>query len=543
MTNPQFWWFLARSTGLVAWALLALTVTWGLLLRTRLLADWTPWAWTSSVHRFLGVLAVLFTGMHLTGLLLDTYIGFGLRDILVPLASSWRPVPVALGVLAGYLLLAVLATSLIASRLPRRWWHRVHLTSYLLFWLATMHFIAAGTDATHAAVRTAVAAAVTLVLLLTLARVRATERPARLIPSSLEPASGTPHLGAGSSSFHPLTVAEVRRETPDAVSVRFALPSDLTSAFRYRPGQHVLLRARIAGTPVSRPYSICSDVTDGELRIAVRQLPGGCLSTWVNTVLRAGDVVDVAEPAGAFATDVNGLAARHVLGVAAGSGITPVISILSSVLAVEPASRCTLIYGNRTAASTLFAARLAELQARYPARLHVVHVRSQEPAHPPTLPGRIDRSALDLLAVRGDLAGVDEAYVCGPAAMTTEVRTALVDDLGLLPARVHTEVFSAVRPAPPTGVAAGDGSVRVRHRGVEHTVPVAAGESILDAGLRSGLDLPYLCRAGACGSCRATISSGPTSEVASTCQIGYAAATTVDFDAVAAPAPATPTLR
>jgi ring-1,2-phenylacetyl-CoA epoxidase subunit PaaE len=304
----------------------------------------------------------------------------------------------------------------------------------------------------------------------------------------------------------------------------------------------VLLRARIGGTVLSRPYSVCSGVTDGELRIAVRQLPGGRMSSWVNTVLQPGDVVDVAPPSGSFATDLDGLAARHVLGIAAGSGITPVISLLSSVLAREPASRCTLLYGNRSSASTLFAARLAGLQERYPDRLRVVHLRSREITHPPVLPGRIDREVLRMLADRGELGGVDEAYICGPGAMTTEARECLVDDLGLPPQRVHTETFSAARPprAPKTL----EGTVHLRHGGVEHAVPVAAGESILDAGLRAGIDLPYSCRAGACGTCSATLRHRAAEEgagvsrspgagtVVRTCQTGPLRDVTVDFDAV-----------
>jgi DMSO/TMAO reductase YedYZ heme-binding membrane subunit len=128
MTDPQFWWYLARAGGLVGWGLLSATAVWGQLLRSGLLGRWVPWAWTAAVHRFLGMLAVLFTGLHVAGLLLDSYVQMSLSDLLVPLASSWRPVPVALGVVAGYLLLAVLGTSLMASRLPRRWWKRVHLT-------------------------------------------------------------------------------------------------------------------------------------------------------------------------------------------------------------------------------------------------------------------------------------------------------------------------------------------------------------------------------------------------------------------------------
>ncbi len=536
MTDPQFWWYLARASGLVAWALLSTAVVWGLLLRSGLLGRWLPWAWTAAVHRFLGVLAVLFTGLHLTGLLLDSYVQMSLRDLLVPLAGTWRPVPVAFGVVAGYLLVAVLGSSLLARRLPRRWWKRVHLTSYLLFWSATMHLITAGTDAGNAAARAVVAGTVTVVLLLTLVRVAGSTRTARTTKSSGLPATGQ----AAAPVFRSLRVAEVRRETADAVSVRFAVPPEVAPEFRFRPGQHVLVRARIDETAVSRPYSVCSGVTDGELRIAVRQLPGGRMSGWVNSTLSAGDVLDVAPPAGTFTTDVGGPTPRHVLGVAAGSGITPVLSVLSSVLAVEPASRCTLVYGNRTAASTLFAARLVALQERHPDRLRVLHLRSQEVPRPPALPGRIDRDVLRTLVRRGDLSGVDEAFVCGPEAMTAEVRRGLVDELGLPPAQVHTEVFAPAPAGPSDG---GTGTVRLRHRGTEHTVVVTAGESVLDAGLRAGIDLPYSCRAGVCGTCSATLRSpagrstggqpppGPGG-VVRTCRTGPLPDVLVDFDAV-----------
>ena len=348
-------------------------------------------------------------------------------------------------------------------------------------------------------------------------------------------------VATGPGTFQPLTVSEVRRETPDAVSVRFAVPPRLAPDFRFRPGQHVLLRARIDGSVVIRPYSICSGATDGELRIAVRQLPGGRMSTWVNGTLQVGDVVDVAPPAGTFATDLHRLAGRHVLGIAAGSGITPVISVVSSVLAVEAGSRCTLVYGNRTAASTLFAARLADLQRRHPDRLRVVHLRSREAARPPVLPGRIDRDVLRALADRGDLDGVEEAYVCGPATMVAEVRRGLVDDLGLLPERVRTEVFSAAGTRQERTAGAADGTVRIRHRGAEHTVPVAAGETVLDAGLGAGIDLPYGCRAGACATCSARVSPAARHEAAPsivrTCQASPVDGSIVDFDAVAVGSP------
>lgn len=527
MTDPRLWWYLARAGGLVAWALLSSTVVWGLLLRSGLLGRWVPWEWTATVHRFLGMLSVLFVGLHLTGLLLDTTVHFGLGDLLVPLASDWRPVPVALGVTAGYLLLAVVGTSVLTPWLPRRWWKRVHLTSYLLFWSATVHLLTAGTDAAGRGVRTAVAGVVLAVLGLTAARIVPAFRAGR------PPAAAGPRAPA--SVFHRLRVAEVLRETPDAVSVRLAVPRELAGKFRFAPGQHVVVRGRPSGAVLSRAYSICSGVTEGQLRIAVRQVPGGRMSTWLNTVVRVGDVLEVAPPAGRFAADLDPGASRHVLGIAAGSGITPVISIVSSVLAAEPASRCTLLYGNRTGASTMFAGRIAGLQERYPDRLRVVHLRSRERAAPPVLSGRIDADALTALALRGDLAAVDEAYVCGPGAMTAEVARSLVEDLGMAAERVHTVVFSAAPPEPPAD-GRPCGTVRIRFGGRDHAVPVAVGESVLDAGLRAGVQLPYSCRVGACGSCSAVVGAQGSSEVAATCQLRSGVGGTVDFDAVGAAA-------
>ena len=383
----------------------------GLLLRSGLLGRWLPWAWTAAVHRFLGVLAVLFTGLHLTGLLLDDYVQMSLPDLLVPLASDWRPVPVALGVVAGYLLVAVLGTSLLAARLSRRWWKRVHLTSYLLFWSATMHLITAGTDAGNGAVRAVVAGTVSVVLLLTLVRVARSERPARAPRRSETPtttrAAAAPGLppaagGRGAPGDPGRRLGALRHTARGRAGVPLPpgpAPAAAGTDRRRRDEPPVLRlqRRRRRRAAHRRPAAAGrAHVLVAEHRAARRRRDRR------------------RPPAGGFATDVHGLTARHVLGVAAGSGITPVISILSSVLATEPGSRCTLVYGNRTAASTLFAATLAELEERYPDRLRVVHLRSQEAAHPPGWAGASTETSLRALAARGDLAGVGEAYVCGP---------------------------------------------------------------------------------------------------------------------------------
>jgi predicted ferric reductase len=171
--NEKLWWYIARSSGIVAWALVTAAVIWGLLLTTRLLGGRTAPKWLLDLHRFLGGLAVIFTMVHLAGLVADTYTSFGLAEILVPFASAWKPLPVALGVVAMYLLVAVEATSLAMKRIPRRWWRGVHLTSFAVFWLATIHGIAAGTDAPQPLLRIAYLLAAGTVIFLTMLRILA----------------------------------------------------------------------------------------------------------------------------------------------------------------------------------------------------------------------------------------------------------------------------------------------------------------------------------------------------------------------------------
>ncbi|NKQ52363.1 2Fe-2S iron-sulfur cluster binding domain-containing protein [Amycolatopsis sp. K13G38] len=513
--NPQFWWFAARAGGLVAWALLTATVVWGLLLRTRLLPR-TPPRSLLGLHRFLAGLAVAFTALHTLGLLLDTYLRFGVVDLLVPFAASWRPVPVAFGVLALYLLIAVTVTSVLMRRLGRKWWHRVHLAAYLLFWLATMHLLTAGTDSRQPALRLLVAGAIAAVLFLTLVRVFAP--------------GATPPRAPSAPAFHPLRVLQVRRETPAVVSVLFAVPPWLATAYRHQPGQHVTVRTRVDRGVVCRPYSICTDSDETGVRIAVGHIPGGRLSTWIHTRLRVGDVLDVMTPTGVFTTEPDPSRSRHVLAVAAGSAITPVITIIGAVLAREPRSRCTLVYGNRTTGDILFADRLARLEHQYPGRLRIVHLLSREHPAAPLHHGRISADTLSALLPPPGPDPVD-AYLCGPTAMTGEIREALLRR-GLRDDRVHSEHFTAPSAkAPPETTTHEHGRhVTIVHNGLSSTVVARPGDTVLDSGLRAGLDLPYSCRAGVCGTCLA-VTAGPGPQPILTCQTRSSPGATVDFDA------------
>lgn len=307
--------------------------------------------------------------------------------------------------------------------------------------------------------------------------------------------------------MHALTVADVRRETDECVSVAFEVPDALRAAYSFTAGQYLTLRTVLDGVEVRRSYSLCTAPGDGELRVAVKQVPGGVMSGWVAT-LRPGDVVDVLPPEGRFTPAPDPAPHRHVLGIAAGSGITPVIGIARHVLATEPTARVTLVYGNRTTASVVFREALSDLKDRYLGRLRVVHVLSREGADVPLHEGRVDADKLRrLCATVLDPADLDEVFVCGPQEMSVGLRAALLE-LGVDAHRVHVELFGtdeARRARPPVDTSAPGASAVVVLRGRSTTVPVARGETVLDAGRRAGLDLPWSCHAGVCATCRAKV--------------------------------------
>jgi ring-1,2-phenylacetyl-CoA epoxidase subunit PaaE len=313
-------------------------------------------------------------------------------------------------------------------------------------------------------------------------------------------------------SFHPLSLAAVRPETADAVTLRFAVPAALRDAYRFTPGQYLTLRTTLDGAEVRRSYSICSTPDEPDLRVAVKRVEGGLFSTWACRSLRAGDVLDVMTPDGRFGLPP-ATGPRVVAAFAAGSGITPILSILSHGLAAEPDSRFFLFYGNRSTASIMFRGALEDLKDRYLARLSVFHVLSREQQDVPALNGRLDPASLGIL-LRGLLPArlIDQALVCGPQPMIEGLGTAL-GDLGVPPARVHVERFTPAaggRPRPPEVAAAAPPAavVTVICEGSRTDLPVAAGETIIDAATRAGRALPWSCRGGMCCTCRAKVLEG-----------------------------------
>ncbi len=306
------------------------------------------------------------------------------------------------------------------------------------------------------------------------------------------------------AAFHSLRIASVERLTEDSVVLSFALPEDLAEDYRYTAGQHVTLRAVIRDRDVRRSYSLCAPATAGELRVAVKRVEGGAFSCYVNGEVRVGDILDVMTPTGRFGIPLHESAKRSYVGVAAGSGITPVISILATALEVERASTFDLVYGNRAAASTMFRRELDALVSEFDGRLRVHHVLSREDAAPA---GRIDRAMVSRLV--GDrVPSVDAWLLCGPQAMVEDVTDGLLE-AGGSEDRVHFELFQARgEPVGPLDSALVS-RVSVALDGAETTFELAeAGETVLDAALAAGVDAPYACAGGACGTCRAKVVLG-----------------------------------
>jgi ring-1,2-phenylacetyl-CoA epoxidase subunit PaaE len=316
--------------------------------------------------------------------------------------------------------------------------------------------------------------------------------------------------------FHRLAIRDLRRETSDAVSMTFAIPAGLAQDYAFAPGQYLTLRTMLDGEEVRRSYSICSSPDDHELRIAVKKVDGGAFSSWALDELKSGDELDVMTPTGRFGVAHAPEEARVHVGFAAGSGITPILSIVRGILAREPNSRFFLFYGNRATNGILFRQTLEELKDRFMGRLSVFHVLSQEEQDLPILHGRLDRDKVNvLLRAMVPAAAVDHVFVCGPVAMSEEIEASCIG-LGIPAERIHVERFVSEfggkpRPkvviapeAPPKAVA----SLIVD--GKRKDVPIAEGEAILDAALRAGMDLPYACKGGMCSTCRAKIVEGET---------------------------------
>ena len=317
--------------------------------------------------------------------------------------------------------------------------------------------------------------------------------------------------------FHPLRVKSIRPDTDEAVIVSFDVPAELAEQFRFSHGQHLTLRATLDGSDERRSYSICAGTFDGELRVGVRKVPGGRFSTWINERLQPGNSIQVMTPEGRFFVPLEPASARHYLGIAGGSGITPILSIMKTVLAAEPKSRFTLIYGNRKQRSTMFLEELEDLKNRYLSRLTLHLVFSQEATDLPLYEGRLTRSKIgEFLAGAIDAERIDHAFVCGPYGVNDEAEAAL-RAAGVAAERIHIERFGipdesgpgrAAAQAPREGDAA-DARIVIIRDGVSREIDFHADQgNVLDAAAAAGLEVPFSCKSGVCCTCRARLLEG-----------------------------------
>src|SRR6201997_1541667 len=321
-------------------------------------------------------------------------------------------------------------------------------------------------------------------------------------------------MSASIPRFHRLAVNDLRRESADAVSLTFIIPQELADDYHFAPGQYLTVRTTMDAEEVRRSYSICSGPDDGELRIAVKKVDGGAFSNWAADELKAGDELDVMTPTGRFGVAPAPEVARIHVGFAAGSGITPILSIVKGVLAREPNSRFFLFYGNRTTGGMLFLEELEELKDRFIERFSMFHVISGEEQDISILHGRLDGDKVRvLLRAMVPAESVDHIFICGPNGMSADIEPPC-RPIGIAPERIHVERFvsefggkprpKAVIPAsaPPKAFAS------LIIDGKRRDVPVAEGEAILDAALRAGIDLPFACKGGMCSTCRAKLVEG-----------------------------------
>jgi len=317
--------------------------------------------------------------------------------------------------------------------------------------------------------------------------------------------------------FHLLEVQGIKTETEDCVSITFLVPQELSDVFHFKQGQYLTVRKFLNGEELRRNYSICASPFDGELKVAVRKVEGGLFSTYANSELKKGDRLEVMPPVGKFHTELDPSNKKNYVAFAAGSGITPMLSIIKTTLLTEPQSSFTLVYGNRTRSGIIFKEDLEALKDKFIDRFRIYHVLSREKSDTEINYGRIDRAKCDLLFDKViHLKGCDEFFLCGPEEMIFSVRDYLLEN-GIDSKYIHFELFtipgqnqstvklqsSAVSDAGPQS------KVTVRLDGLMFDFDLGyEGQSVLDAALKQGADLPYACKGGVCCTCKARLLEG-----------------------------------
>ncbi|CRK55269.1 Flavodoxin reductases (ferredoxin-NADPH reductases) family 1; Vanillate O-demethylase oxidoreductase [Alloactinosynnema sp. L-07] len=492
--DPRLWWYLARVGGLMSWWLLSATVVWGLLLYTRVLGPRTTTARLFDLHRFLSVLSLVFLAVHVLALVADSWVDVGLPQLLFPFTSDFRPVAVAWGVIAVYLLLAVEVTSLLRRRIPHRWWRYVHTCAFAVFALGTVHALTAGTDTT--VVRWTAVALIAAVVFLAVYRLLAGRRTDDPDTSDDDPrhrpgedgmaASPRPQAGAATTAVahrpgREVVVTQLRRAADDVVAVHLAA-ADGGPLPAWEPGAHIDL---VLPSGLIRPYSLCGDPGDRRTyRIAVLHARGGRGGSAEVHALRAGQPVAITGPRNRFPL----VLAEYYLFIAGGIGITPIMPMVKAAAAAGLPWR--LLYGGRSRAAMAFA---DELLALGDDRVRLV---------------RQDTDGLpDLAAALAETPSATAVYSCGPEALLTAVQQLITTRF---PDRhLHTERFGPPATTPhqaTTPSPAGEFHVELHRSG--RVLKVPADRSMLDVIRQTVPDVPSSCEQGFCGDCELRVLDG-----------------------------------
>ncbi|HKP32804.1 MAG TPA: 1,2-phenylacetyl-CoA epoxidase subunit PaaE [Chitinophagaceae bacterium] len=317
--------------------------------------------------------------------------------------------------------------------------------------------------------------------------------------------------------FHPLKIKEIRQETDECVSILFEVPEELKEKFEFSQGQSLTMRADIGGEEIRRTYSICSSPLDKQWRVAVKKVDGGIFSSYANEKLKEGDIIEVMPPVGKFYTKLDKTNQKNYLAIAAGSGITPVLSIIKTTLITEPKSTFTLLFGNRSRTSIIFKEELDALKNRFMNRFNLLHILSREVTDAPIFHGRINKEKCDLLFERlVDVSSMDEIFICGPEEMIFTVKD-LLEEKGIDKKHIHFELFTtpgekSATHSQQTNQHTDTGrksKIAVKLDGIMFDFELSqSGDTILDAALKQGADLPFACKGGVCCTCKARLIKG-----------------------------------
>ncbi len=323
------------------------------------------------------------------------------------------------------------------------------------------------------------------------------------------------------TNFYSLKIANIQAETDSAVCISFDIPKDLAETFKFKAGQFLTLQANIDGENVRRSYSICSGVNDSQLQVGIKRVKNGLFSNFANDQFKAGNSIEVMPPQGSFTPDLDENNAKHYMCLAVGSGITPILSIIKSILFTEPRSTVTLVYGNKRTSSMMFKEKLSFVKNSYLQRFKWVNIMSQEDQGSDILKGKIDNEKGHSLQTNKmiNILNTDEAFICGPEAMISEVSHGFRKE-GLEKSQIHYELFA--NSSADSAAMLNKAKQRVEEYGESKTSKVTViadgraidfdlatvGANILDAGMDNGMELPYSCKAGVCSTCKAKLVKG-----------------------------------